>query len=97
MRIRRVGATSHRRFDDRRLYRPFNRGYASGTEQGDSYGNTLPESGCAKAQNRNPGVGPTVVVVDDGMAKSLTTTMKDDIYAFIFAEVVSDSVTELRG
>ena len=31
------------------------------------------------------GVGPTVVVLDEGMAKSMTTTtMKDDIYAFIF-------------
>ena len=29
------------------------------------------------------GVGPTVVVLDEGMAKSMTTTtMKDDIYAF---------------
>ena len=31
------------------------------------------------------GVGPTVVVVDDGMAKNLSTsTLKDDAYAFIF-------------
>ena len=31
------------------------------------------------------GVGPTVVVVDEGIAKTLTTTTaKDDIYAFIF-------------
>lgn len=31
------------------------------------------------------GVGPSVVVVDEGMAKSLTTTTaNDDIYAFIF-------------
>jgi len=31
------------------------------------------------------GVGPTVVVVDEGMAKNLsTTTLKDDAYAFIF-------------
>ena len=33
------------------------------------------------------GVGPTVVVVDEGMAKSLTTsTAKEDIYAFIFGQ-----------
>ncbi len=33
------------------------------------------------------GVGPTVVVVDAGMAKNLTTTTaKDDVYAFIFGQ-----------
>ena len=38
-----------------------------------------------KAEGFDIGVGPTVVVVDAGMAKSMTTTtMKDDIYAFIF-------------
>ena len=31
------------------------------------------------------GVGPTVVVVDEGVARNLsTTTLKDDAYAFIF-------------
>lgn len=31
------------------------------------------------------GVGPTVAIVDDGVAKNLsTTTLKDDAYAFIF-------------
>jgi lipid-binding SYLF domain-containing protein len=31
------------------------------------------------------GVGPSIVVVDLGKAKSLTTTtLKDDVYAFIF-------------
>jgi lipid-binding SYLF domain-containing protein len=31
------------------------------------------------------GVGPTIVIVDQGKAKSLTTmTLKDDVYAFIF-------------
>ena len=31
------------------------------------------------------GVGPTVVVVNEGVAKNLsTTTAKDDAYAFIF-------------
>jgi lipid-binding SYLF domain-containing protein len=31
------------------------------------------------------GVGPSIVIVDLGMAKSLTTTtLKDDVYAFIF-------------
>ena len=38
-----------------------------------------------KAEGFDVGVGPTVVVLDEGMAKSMTTTtMKDDIYAFIF-------------
>ena len=38
-----------------------------------------------KADGFDVGVGPTLVVVDAGVAKSLTTTtMKDDIYAFIF-------------
>jgi lipid-binding SYLF domain-containing protein len=33
------------------------------------------------------GVGPSVVVVDEGMGKSTTTTtLKDDIYAFIFGQ-----------
>jgi lipid-binding SYLF domain-containing protein len=33
------------------------------------------------------GVGPTIVVVDQGMGKSLTsTTAKNDIYAFIFSQ-----------
>lgn len=33
------------------------------------------------------GVGPSLVVVDEGMAKTMTTTTtKDDIYAFIFGQ-----------
>jgi len=33
------------------------------------------------------GVGPSIVVVDAGVAKSLTTTTgKDDVYAFIFSQ-----------
>jgi len=33
------------------------------------------------------GVGPTIVVVDAGMAKTLTTTTgRDDVYAFIFGQ-----------
>ena len=33
------------------------------------------------------GVGPTVVVIDEGKAKQMTTTtVKDDIYAFIFGQ-----------
>ena len=33
------------------------------------------------------GVGPTVIVVDEGKAKTMTTTTaKDDIYAFIFGQ-----------
>ena len=33
------------------------------------------------------GVGPSLVVVDEGMAKTTTTnTLKDDIYAFVFGQ-----------
>ena len=33
------------------------------------------------------GVGPSLVVVDEGMAKTTTTTtMKDDIYAIVFGQ-----------
>jgi len=33
------------------------------------------------------GTGPTVVVVDEGMAKSMsTTTLKSDVYAFFFSQ-----------
>jgi lipid-binding SYLF domain-containing protein len=33
------------------------------------------------------GVGPTVAMVDEGVAKNLsTTTLKDDAYAFIFSQ-----------
>jgi lipid-binding SYLF domain-containing protein len=33
------------------------------------------------------GVGPSVVVVDEGMGKSVTSiTLKDDVYAFIFGQ-----------
>lgn len=33
------------------------------------------------------GVGPSVVVVDEGMAKTMTSaTMKDDVYAFVFGQ-----------
>jgi lipid-binding SYLF domain-containing protein len=40
-----------------------------------------------KADGFEVGVGPSVVVMDEGMAKSsTTTTMKDDIYAFIFGQ-----------
>jgi lipid-binding SYLF domain-containing protein len=40
-----------------------------------------------KANGFEVGVGPTIVVVDEGKAKELTTTtMKDDIYAFIFGQ-----------
>lgn len=38
-----------------------------------------------KSQGWEIGVGPSVVIVDKGVAKSLTTTTaKDDIYAFFF-------------
>jgi lipid-binding SYLF domain-containing protein len=40
-----------------------------------------------KADGFEVGVGPSVVVMDAGMAKTITTTtMKDDIYAFIFGQ-----------
>jgi lipid-binding SYLF domain-containing protein len=40
-----------------------------------------------KASGFEIGVGPSVVVMDEGMAKSsTTTTMKEDIYAFIFGQ-----------
>ena len=40
-----------------------------------------------RAEGFEVGVGPSVVVVDEGMAKqATTTTMKDDIYAFIFGQ-----------
>ena len=32
------------------------------------------------------GVGPSVVVLDAGAARSLTTTAKSDVYAFIFGQ-----------
>ena len=33
------------------------------------------------------GVGPSVVLIDEGKAKQMsTTTMKDDIYAFVFGQ-----------
>lgn len=39
------------------------------------------------AEGFEVGVGPSIVVVDEGMAKShTTTTMQDDIYAFIFSQ-----------
>jgi lipid-binding SYLF domain-containing protein len=40
-----------------------------------------------KSEGFEIGVGPSVVVVDEGMGKSLTsTTAKDDVYAFIFSQ-----------
>ena len=40
-----------------------------------------------KAEGFEIGVGPSVVVVDEGMAKqATTTTLKDDIYAFVFGQ-----------
>ena len=43
--------------------------------------------GLDAAQGFEVGVGPSVVVLDEGTAKSMTTTtMKDDIYAFIFGQ-----------
>lgn len=40
-----------------------------------------------KADGFEVGVGPSVVVVDEGMARNLTTTTaRDDIYAFVFGQ-----------
>jgi len=40
-----------------------------------------------KTDGYEVGVGPSVVLMDEGMAKTMTTTtMKDDIYAFIFSQ-----------
>ena len=40
-----------------------------------------------KANGFEVGVGPSVVLVDEGMAKTTTTTtMKDDIYAVVFGQ-----------
>jgi len=40
-----------------------------------------------KAEGFEVGVGPTVVLVDEGKAKTMTTTTaKDDVYAFIFGQ-----------
>ena len=40
-----------------------------------------------KAEGFEVGVGPSVVVMDDGMGKSTTTTnLQDDIYAFVFSQ-----------
>lgn len=41
----------------------------------------------AKSNGWEIGVGPSIVVVDSGVAKTLTTsTAKDDIYAFVFGQ-----------
>ena len=43
------------------------------------------EAYLGKTEGWELGVGPTVVVVDAGLAKNLsTTTLKDDVYGFIF-------------
>lgn len=41
----------------------------------------------AKSKGWEIGVGPTVVVVDEGVAKNLSTSsLKDDAYAFVFSQ-----------
>ena len=41
----------------------------------------------ASASGFEVGVGPSVVLIDEGKAKTATTnTMKDDIYAFVFGQ-----------
>lgn len=40
-----------------------------------------------QSQGWEIGVGPSVVVIDEGKARTLTTTtMKDDVYAFVFGQ-----------
>ena len=40
-----------------------------------------------KSDGWEVGVGPSIVIVDQGKAKTLTTTTaKDDVYAFIFGQ-----------
>ena len=40
-----------------------------------------------KSDGFEVGVGPSIVVMDEGMAKSTTTTtLQDDVYAFIFSQ-----------
>jgi lipid-binding SYLF domain-containing protein len=40
-----------------------------------------------KADGFEIGVGPSVVIVDEGFGKNITTTtLKDDIYAFVFSQ-----------
>ena len=49
--------------------------------------NANAQSQLDKADGFEVGVGPTVVVMDEGKAKTMTTTTaKDDIYAFIFGQ-----------
>jgi lipid-binding SYLF domain-containing protein len=44
------------------------------------------------------GVGPSIVVVDEGMAKSIsTTTLQNDIYAFVFDQSGLMAGTGLQG
>jgi lipid-binding SYLF domain-containing protein len=44
------------------------------------------------------GAGPSVVIVDKGMAKSLTmTTLNDDVYAFIFDHGGRIAALDIRG
>ena len=39
------------------------------------------------AEGFEVGVGPSIVVMDEGMGKSTTTTtLQDDVYAFIFSQ-----------
>ena len=58
-----------------------------------------------KTDGYEVGVGPSVVVMDEGKAKTMTTTtMKDDIYAFIFGQqglmaglgVQGNKITKIR-
>jgi lipid-binding SYLF domain-containing protein len=39
------------------------------------------------AKGLEVGVGPNIVVLDEGMAKkATTTTLRDDVYAFVFGQ-----------
>lgn len=44
------------------------------------------------------GVGPSIVIVDEGMAKTLTTTtLRDDVYAFVFNQTGLMAGVGLQG
>jgi lipid-binding SYLF domain-containing protein len=51
-----------------------------------------------KADGFEVGVGPSIVLMDEGKAKSVTTTTaKDDIYAFIFGQSGLMAGVEIQG
>ena len=44
------------------------------------------------------GVGPSLVIVDEGMARTMTsTTLRDDVYAFVFGQTGLMAGAGLQG